>query len=468
MSGVNKKIKHIVFGKSFYFVTMIYLLVVGGLALGAYFLPNIYSSIDEKRVVATRDELDQLIETKTDYLEEELQKFADSKHVELAVISQEGFRFTTIPTTDFSVLDDWVDPASLSYRSSYTVEIGKTTYQVWLAIYQMAPQSFFEMSIVFLIAGVFLLFTIVVLLIIILFRKIVEPLRRLRDNIFKLKQYKLSEIHTANKQTEYDVLSEELSEFTDDLQGKMDTIGVKYTALEKELQERQEKSIYKDQLVGSLIHDLKTPVSMVNLQLEKLKEDFEHVPTLANEIQKIEKQNQKIVKEIKEAVQMIHEEQIISSPEQVNIVKELQDTIKRFKPILKKRKIHCVIDVPATLFIKIDLIEMRQLLHNIVSNVSQYTDELGVFELTVYQENQSLIMCSYNESSQLDTIDFEHIFDLFYQGSATDATAGNGVGMYTIKSMVQKHGGNCHFIPKKQGVELFIEIPLKEEDDEQV
>ncbi|MGY3778062.1 sensor histidine kinase [Isobaculum melis] len=447
-------------------MTPIYLLVICLLVWLIYSLPAIYNQIDTNRVEEIREDITQIIQREEpDDLEEKLADYVAKQPLELAVINEHGFYYATVPTTDFATLDQWVNEAVLSYHSAYTIQKDQEEYQVWLAIYQLEPQNFFEISTFFIFLGIILLFSIVLLLVLMMRKQILHPLKRLRMNILKLKEFRLSEVSPIDKTSAYDRLSVELHEFTDDLQGKMETIGTKYTALEKELQAKNEESIYKEQLVRSVIHDLKTPISIVSLELEQVKEQASLNPALVQKIETIEKRNQGVLTEIKEAILLIHGERVINQCEKIDLVKEVQNTIRRFNPILSKRQIRCIVDVPAELMVYMDVIEVKQLLHNIMSNIAQYTDEKGVFEFTLFEENQSLKMSAYNESADIDAIDFEHVFDLFYQGEVLAKTS-TGVGMYTIKKTVQKYQGTCQFSKKENGVELRIEIPLEAVQDE--
>lgn len=463
MNGLNKVWKQYRWRKSFYLMSAIYILIVLILAIMTYRMPETYQKLENNRINEIRADLESALQKeKTADLTTALAKIKEKQTVDFAILSEQKFSYATVPNLDFEDLSQWVDDRTLSYHGAYKIKTETDTYQVWLAIYRMEPQIFFEHTLLFLISGVILLFTIVTFLMMTMFKNLVSPIKRLRDNILKLKSYQLTEVSNVAYETEYDALSEELSEFTDDLQGKFTSMGVKYTGLERELQANREKSIYKEQLVSAMIHDLKTPLSISSIQAELTKEEIND-EKVSKRMDKIEAKNQEILTEIKDVLTMINNDNVLADTkiETVDIVKVIRETFKRFAPIFEKKDIQYYVEIPREMLVKMRLIELKQILYNIISNVSQYTDPAGMFELSLYEEEGFLHLEAYNDKAAIDGIDFDHVFDLFYHSEIEKNAYSSGIGMYTIQSMVQQYGGVCTFSPRNQGVVLSIKIPME-------
>ncbi|MGY3778587.1 sensor histidine kinase [Isobaculum melis] len=463
MNGLNKTFRNYRWRKFFYVLSGIYAVIVILLVLVSYQVPEIYQNIEQQRAITIKEVLDDCIKTnEPSELTTALAQIKEDEAIDFAVVSENNFSYSTVPSLDFAALNDWIDERTLSYHGVYKIETQTADYQVWLAIYRMEPQAFFGKLIIFLMLSVMVLFAIVTLLMMMMFKNLVAPIKRLRDNIFKLKTYQLSAVSKEKEITEYDALSKELSEFTDDLQGKMDSIGVKYTTLEKELQANREQSIYKQRLVNAMIHDLKTPLSISNIQVEMARKEL-GMDAAPARLDKIVEKNAEMLDEIKEVLNLIHTNDIATNvkPEKLDMIKMIRETLRRFAPVFEQRDIQYSVESPRKLYVLMRAIELRQILYNVISNVSQYTDKGGEFELNIYDEAEEIIIEAYNDNADSQNIDFEHVFDLFYYTKANGNSDSTGVGMYTIKKMVDGYGGTCTFIPKDGGVSLSIYLPKK-------
>ncbi|MGY3778575.1 sensor histidine kinase [Isobaculum melis] len=470
MSGLNKqkKSKKYIWRKSFYLLTCIYLSIVVVLALGAYKLPSIYEAVDSKRTEQIKENIEQVLQNKDRTAQEkQLHRIATDHHIDLVILTDDGFEFKTTKTSDFEVLQTDINTKLLSYQSSYHLKLNDVNYRIWLAVYQMEPQAFFEVVISLLVFSVLLLFTLLSSLIFIMFKKLIEPINRLKNNILKLKHFQFEDVSNDSKRTEYDAISEELSEFTDDLQGKIDNFGINYTLLEKELQAEKEKLIYKNQSLGTMVHHLKTPNALIALYAQQALMQTEDEATKAI-IQKMQEQNQLLLTEIKEIVKLSHETATEKQPENMDVITVAREVLQRFEDLLRSKDILYNLDAPRHLAFTMDLTELKQLLYNMMSNAAQYTPVGGNIELTIYQKNQQLHIEAFNDIEQDHGIDFEQVFNLFYSNQGEKNGFGTGIGLYTIKNTVEKNHGSCTFTPVEAGVRLEIILPFGDENDEEI
>ena len=106
-------------------------------------------------------------------------------------------------------------------------------------------------------------------------------------------------------------------------------------------------------------------------------------------------------------------------------------------------------------------IEAEQLLHNILSNVINYSPANEEFTLDVDEKGDQLILTVSNEVEDLSQIDFEHVFDLFYHSQTAKNEFSTGLGMYTIAAIVQRNKGTHSFYPHEGKAYLRIILPIK-------
>jgi Signal transduction histidine kinase len=138
--------------------------------------------------------------------------------------------------------------------------------------------------------------------------------------------------------------------------------------------------------------------------------------------------------------------------------------LKMFLPKFQEHGVTYYLNAPRSLNLRINPIEIKQILHNIIANASLYTKNNGEFEIDIYELDEYVHIEAYNDIDEQQTIDFERVFDLFYYVQGQSATS-NGIGMFTIKAMVDANEGTCTFAPHNEGVLLHITLPLKSEEE---
>ncbi|MGY6553653.1 MAG: ATP-binding protein [Wenzhouxiangella sp.] len=107
-----------------------------------------------------------------------------------------------------------------------------------------------------------------------------------------------------------------------------------------------------------------------------------------------------------------------------------------------------------------------QVLVNLLSNAIKYApEETGIY-LDVSTVGKSLRLVLEDEGPGLDEAESEAIFDRFYRAPGLSAgRAGMGLGLWIVKSIVQRHGGRIEFARTRAGGSSFrVFLPLKQEE----
>ncbi|TLG72688.1 sensor histidine kinase [Culicoidibacter larvae] len=459
MNGLNSKTssKRIQWKRTIIIVGVAYAAVVLLLGIFIFNIPTFYYQLTKTNIENTVASVNQAL---ADNDAEALEAIVNDTAMELVVVTETNVVFNTMPTTDFSVLKETIDTRALSYSAAYETKVDNQVYQVWMAIYKTDFQQFFIVAMLITFGGAVLLCAIMTGLLFYMFRKLVSPLKRLRDNIFKLKSYRLNEVASSQEISDYDLLSEELTEFTEDLQGKLQSFTVSYTGLEQELQARQERSNYKEQLVTALVHDLKTPLNISSIQAEKMAQSAPASDADAFDV--LLRNNNRVLNDVNEVLTVLRMDEVskLQESREIDVVEISRATLRLFQPMFQKRDIASFIDAPKSLLMQFNEIEFKQIMHNVISNASQYADIGGSFELEIDQLDGMVWIRAYNDKADVSQIQFDQVFDLFYRAGNNEHAFGSGVGMYTIKSMVEQHRGSCRFEAFDEGVQLIIELPL--------
>ncbi len=216
-----------------------------------------------------------------------------------------------------------------------------------------------------------------------------------------------------------------------------------------------EANVSKKELIASLSHDIKTPVTgikliseLLELQVEepKLKEK---VHTIYNKAQQI---NELITDMFQSTLDELGELKVEPKDEVSTCLQELCRSMD-YHGVLKQGKIpECMI--------YIDLLRMEQVINNIISNAYKYAKTDIDMSYAVKGDYLQVELKDYGEGIAEEELPL--IFNKFYRGKSkiVQAEIGAGLGLYISKNLMEKMGGEMSCYNAKDGFVVRLLIPL--------
>lgn len=434
---------------------VIYMLILLILGFLLFNFANIINNSETKRI----EQITQNIESNITLDETQMQTYFDNlieqEKLDIVILTRDSTVYSSLPIVDFDVIKEMINNQSVSYRRAYNLQANGKTYQIYLLMYKdyeartymlLVPISVLVMIECLLLIGMFFLMR----------KKILSPLSVLKRQIDKLKAYDFNELIVDDK--ERSLLIEALQDFSSDLNEKMNLFENQYTNLEYQLQQNNEMGIYKMQLIQSLVHDLKTPLTIENLLGEQLL-NMKLAKKAQEKVVEIQSIDASLVENINEILTLIASDDIqLDETENLNAIEIIREILRLLQPLLQEKQVKLEIDCARSVLMNVNRIEIKQVVHNIMLNACQYVNKFGEFIVTAYEKEQYFILEVYNDVENNQDIDFDAVFNLFY--TQKKHSTSSGVGMFVIKNMVEKMHGEVVFEPVKNGVQLRVRIPL--------
>ena len=112
---------------------------------------------------------------------------------------------------------------------------------------------------------------------------------------------------------------------------------------------------------------------------------------------------------------------------------------------------------------KTDKDKMRVVLQNLIENAIKYSDINGKVFITIKEEEDMLQMSIKDTGTGISEEGKSKIFEKFYRDTEAQKreVSGTGVGLYTVKKIIEKNGGEIWFeSAPKQGTTFFFTIPI--------
>lgn len=210
----------------------------------------------------------------------------------------------------------------------------------------------------------------------------------------------------------------------------------------KELEYQKEKKT----LVLSLSHDIKTPLSAIELYTKALKEGiYDSEEKKAEALNGILK-NADEIKRYAGEISKISREDFLDLNVNVSEV-YIDDVINKIEAFYHDRLsvIHTGFSVErhTNCLLLCDPDRLVEVLQNFMENAIKYGDGKSV-KISFEEEEGYKLICVTNTGTAPDETDMQSIFDSFYRGKNTEGIQGSGLGLYICKNLMQKMDGDAY------------------------
>ena len=225
--------------------------------------------------------------------------------------------------------------------------------------------------------------------------------------------------------------------------------------MKEELRHHEEKETAlmkeKQTMIASLSHDIKTPLSNIRLYTDAMKEQLYSEELICERLYENCDKIDQYVKEIMHTSNEdlfdfdVHMEEVYLHDVEVLLRRE-QERIEL--ALISYEQSPCKDQLVYT-----DLTRLREVIGNIVDNAMKYGDGKWI-HVSFYEEDHHSILKLENSGSYIEQSDAGAIFQSFYRGNNVNSHAGNGLGLYICKQLMQKMDGDI-FMTQEQGSVSF-------------
>ncbi|MFS0612025.1 sensor histidine kinase [Lederbergia ruris] len=215
------------------------------------------------------------------------------------------------------------------------------------------------------------------------------------------------------------------------------------TANEKE---RKKLEIMREDWIGNISHDIKTPLASIQGYAELIKDqDYHFSLEEIREYAEIIEQKSLYIKEVMEDLNLstrLKNKVLSLNKKTVNLVALLRNIVIDILNDPKYSNRNIVFHVnQENIPVEIDEILFRRAINNLLYNAMVHNDENVQIDVLVEKQERTHIMIK-DDGKGIRKEELERIFDRYYRGTNTgDAHKGSGLGMAIAKDIIQEHNG---------------------------
>lgn len=271
-------------------------------------------------------------------------------------------------------------------------------------------------------------------------RKLIKPFQRMKRYAGLIAQGRLDEPVQMERGNIFGIFSESFDTMREELQASRD----RETALK----------IKEKELVASLSHDLKTPVTGIKLTCELLqvKAEDEYIrKKIENIDHKTEEINVLLNNLLSSALDDLNEMNVSCSEVTSDILDQLIDEHDPYRKVGSHKALGCILNI--------DKNRISQVIGNIISNSYKYAGTAIDISYEFYESYLKMEIRDHGKGVEPEELQL--ITQKFYRGkNNTKDKEGSGLGLYISRELMEKMKGELICKSDENGFVVILMIPL--------
>ena len=221
----------------------------------------------------------------------------------------------------------------------------------------------------------------------------------------------------------------------------------------------------KRELVATVSHDLKQPLSVMNGYLELLQMQQRLDTRGENFVRMIARSIEHMRHLIDDVLDLAKIESGIELEIQPVVVNQLiNDCVDAVKPLADSKLMKLQVDIESTLpELAGDSNRLQQIFSNLVGNAVKYTPAEGKVWVSVERLDRNLRFMVKDNGMGISPEDQAHIFDRFYRvrRPETENIEGTGLGLAIVKKLIEAHNGQIGLESSLgEGTTFYVTLPI--------
>lgn len=196
--------------------------------------------------------------------------------------------------------------------------------------------------------------------------------------------------------------------------------------------------------IANVSHELKTPLSVIQnygtmLQQPDLPEDTrqEYARTVTDASRQLASLITNILK-----LNKLENQEIYPAAEDFDLSEQLCECLLSFEETWERKGLAIETDIEENLIVHADAEMLSLVWNNLFSNAVKFTEPGGKITLSAHADGPVAVVKVSDTGCGIGREEGQHIFEKFYQGDTSHATAGNGLGLALVKRVVDITGGD--------------------------
>ncbi len=224
----------------------------------------------------------------------------------------------------------------------------------------------------------------------------------------------------------------------------------------------------KNDFIGNMTHELKTPISTIALSSEVLSDPgiAKEPDRLQNYARIIRSENERLRQQVERVLQLAKLDRggLKLNVEAVDMHEVIMEVVQSFEVLLEERSGRCDLDLKASnAMVDGDRMHLANALFNLVDNAIKYSNAAPQVRISTSNDHRKLHIGVADRGIGIRKEDVRNIFERFFRvhtGNVHDVK-GFGLGLHYVAETMRSHGGKVAVKSTwGEGSTFTLELPL--------
>lgn len=209
-----------------------------------------------------------------------------------------------------------------------------------------------------------------------------------------------------------------------------------------DITESKQHEQFRDQYVGLISHDLRSPLLAISLATATLKMvlEREQVAQAAPALETIRHSGRRMSEMIEDLVETTRlESGQLQLHKSIVDLEQMARTVARQQGTIASRPIRC--ETSSSALVLADAGRVERVLENLVGNAVRYSPAGSPVSVQVEADDDEARVTVTDSGIGIPADVLPRLFQRFYRAGGNDASGGLGLGLYTSRLIIEHHGG---------------------------
>lgn len=296
-------------------------------------------------------------------------------------------------------------------------------------------------------------------------KRLTDPIHELAVLSDKMANLDFEAKYTSGGDNEIGELGANFNRMSEKLESTISELKSANNSLQKDIERKEKMEEMRNEFLGNVSHELKTPIALIQGYAEGLKEGVNDNPESREFycdviMDEATKMNQ-MVKNLLTLNQLEFGDEEIAF-ERFNLTELIQGILQSMEIMAQQKEAKVIFRQTEPVYVWADEYKVEQVIRNYVSNAFHHVDGEKVIEVKIQTADGKAKTSVFNTGTPIPEKDIPHIWDKFYKvdKAHTREYGGNGIGLSIVKAIMesfhQKYGVNNY----DNGVEFWFQLDI--------
>lgn len=297
-------------------------------------------------------------------------------------------------------------------------------------------------------------------------KRLTNPIRELADLSNRMADLDFDAKYTSGGVNEIGELGANFNRMSEKLKSTISELKSANNQLQEDIERKEKLEQMRNDFMGNVSHELKTPIALIQGYAEGLKEgvtcDKESMEFYCDVIMDEADKMNRMVKNLLTLNQLEFGADEIEF-ERFDLTEVIRGVLQSMDILAQQQEAKVIFHQTEKVYVWADEFKVEQVIRNYVSNAFHHLDGECVVEVKMTLEEDRVKVTVFNTGTPIPEEDLPHIWDKFYKvdKAHTREYGGNGIGLSIVKAIMkslhQQYGVNNY----DNGVEFWFTLDVK-------